>query len=67
MSSQIHKCECADTGCRVHPGEKCDKVTRTRILYRIDMEDYTGTRFCIPCTDDAMESGVFSEHSHSQR
>lgn len=30
------------------------------LLFRRDMEDLTGTLFCIPCTDDALESGLFT-------
>ena len=58
------RCECADKRCPVHPGSDCLFSTyqrnRIRTLRRVDMEDRTGTRFCIPCADDASESGLFS-------
>jgi len=57
-------CECGDPGCPVHKGsEKCS-AKPTQRLYRIDMEDETGTDMCDGCAEDAMDSGVFSdEHS----
>lgn len=56
-------CECADPGCLHHMGTAAchTPVGRTRILYRVDMEDETGTRMCAPCREDALESGLFSE------
>ncbi len=30
-------------------------------LHRIDMDDYTGTRFCGACADDARQSSLYSE------
>jgi hypothetical protein len=33
-------------------------------LYRVDMEDRTGTDFCEQCAADAMESGVFTDAAH---
>lgn len=57
------KCECRDPGCKVHPGfetaNPCERKA-TDTLYRIDMEDRTGTRFCKACALDAYESGLFS-------
>lgn len=58
--SMISACECSDAGCKAHVGKACDVRARTRTLYRVDMEDRTGTRFCSACADDAMESGLFS-------
>ncbi len=55
-----HLCECNDTGCLIHKGTQCKITGRTQILYRIDMEDVTGTMMCNPCANDAMESGLFS-------
>lgn len=54
------KCECADGGCPVCHGacKKCSSV----ILYRVDMEDRTGTAFCEQCAEDAMESGLFTDN-----
>ncbi len=55
------KCECADPGCPADHNVCMDGLVRESVvLYRIDMEDYTGTEFCNPCAGDAMESGVFS-------
>ncbi len=60
------KCECADKGCAVHKGRaECrfgqgDGCPMTR-LYRVDMEDRSGTLFCLPCADDAMESGLYTD------
>jgi hypothetical protein len=55
-------CECADPGCPAHLGlGKCAEPTYARSrLYRIDMEDHTGTVFCEECYEDALDSGVFS-------
>ena len=52
------KCECADQACC------CDGTCESApvvTLYRIDMEDHTGTLFCERCGDDALESGLFTE------
>lgn len=51
-------CECTDPGCS-HCLGYCQDIGETRV-FRIDMEDYSGTLMCAKCTDDAMESGVFS-------
>lgn len=57
----MKKCECADPGCRAHLGRsKCNREA-AQTLFRVDMEDKTGTRFCDHCTLDAMESGVFAD------
>jgi len=59
-TSKFPRCECADPGCPVHKGrESCDKFGR-QILYRIDMEDESGTSFCSKCAEDAWDSGVFT-------
>jgi len=52
------KCECADHACPVCKGN-CRQVA-TGILYRVDMDDVTGTAFCEGCGEDAMESGLFT-------
>lgn len=52
-------CECEDPGCPVHNDASCDGAARTT-LYRSDMEDRTGVRFCAACAEDAMSAGVFS-------
>jgi hypothetical protein len=53
-------CECFDTCCPVHKGRHCLE-SYTTTLYRTDMLDIGGTRFCEACANDAMEFGVFSE------
>lgn len=52
------KCECADPGCNACNG-LCTNLAKTT-LFRIDMDDYTGIDLCDECTEDAMESGLFS-------
>jgi hypothetical protein len=51
-------CECSDPGCPECGGECSHHSTET--LYRIDMEDESGTQFCDQCSADAMDSGVFT-------
>lgn len=55
--SKKTKCECADSGCPKCKG-KCERKAM-QTLYRVDMEDRTGTRFCNECAEDAYESGLF--------
>lgn len=52
-------CECSDKGCEVGHGAACTEPG-VSILYRVDMDDATGTLFCQCCGDDAMDSGLFS-------
>jgi hypothetical protein len=55
-------CECTDPGCPVHKGKsECSHFGRVVTLYRVDMEDETGTRMCRACAEDAMESGLFRD------
>ncbi len=65
-------CQCADRECPVGhtiPGGAlipCSKEAKTTV-YRIDMDDETGTPMCYGCASDAMLSGVFrSEGSWSE-
>lgn len=58
MSTDRGICECVDRGCTAHAGGFCDKPA-CATLYRSDMIDRTGTRFCEDCADDALASGVF--------
>ena len=60
-SKKASPCECCDPGCPVHPGGSCQNMTRTKLIYRVDMEDRTGTAMCPRCLTDAMNSGVFSD------
>ena len=53
----VMMCECSDPQCP-HCGGACDEIGR-ETLYRIDMEDHTGTRMCAVCSEDAMGSGLF--------
>lgn len=52
-------CKCSDPGCPVCNGF-CLEEAVTR-LFRIDMDDLTGTPMCEGCADDAMACGVFTE------
>lgn len=53
------QCECADRGCPVHKGNSVCKQSASTVVYRVDMEDRTGTRMCDGCASDALESGCF--------
>jgi len=55
-------CECSDPGCPAeHGSEEHGVVSRdVSILYRIDMEDNTGTAMCDECAEDAFASGLFT-------
>jgi hypothetical protein len=55
------RCQCSDRGCPVHPGISLCIRPASTTLFRIDMEDQTGTAFCDACAEDAMNSGLFSE------
>lgn len=59
------RCECTDAA-DGHPlesghthGQCTNKATST--LWRVDMEDVNGTRFCNDCAEDAWESDLFTE------
>ena len=59
------RCECFDRECpEGHTGQCINKAHMT--LWRIDMEDNGGTRFCRSCGDDAMESGNFTEEPEEE-
>lgn len=53
-------CECSDPSCPVHGAVSCGEEAETTV-YRVDMDDETGTEMCRGCADDALESGVFRE------
>ena len=54
------RCECSDFGCTVHEGRpNCSRNGHT-VIHRMDMVDETGTLFCWECSDDAMDSGLFT-------
>ena len=44
---------------RIKESPKCSNKSRLTVVYRVDMEDRTGTAMCPTCVNDAMESGVF--------
>lgn len=52
-------CECADTRCPECHGTCFEEGTI--LLYRIDMEDASGTLMCEGCSQDALESGLYTE------
>jgi len=53
------KCECSDPRCPAHYSVSDCKGVGNQVLYRIDMEDNSGTAFCDACAEDAMDSGLF--------
>lgn len=53
------RCECADRGCREHPGHgDCYEPAKHRVLRRDDMTN-GGTFMCKECAIRAKESGLF--------
>jgi len=55
------RCECADRLCPAeHNGQSHCRVLARIVLYRVDMDDRTGTAFCYPCADDSIASGLFT-------
>lgn len=56
----LGRCECSDPRCPVHNGRSECRRAATTTLYRSDTNDYSGVRYCDPCADDALESGLFS-------
>ena len=54
-------CECNDPGCNGHLRASVCRENATEILYRVDMEDASGTAMCNLCAIDAFESGVFTD------
>ena len=55
-------CQCSDKYCHVHDGTPSCEQPATTTLYRVDMDDQTGTEFCEDCAADAMHSGLFTEY-----
>lgn len=53
-------CECSDPGCPAHKGVSHCATQATDLLYRVDMQDETGTAMCDKCADDAFSSGLFT-------
>ena len=56
-------CQCHDKGCPIHKGNNCCSRQALYTLYRVDMQDSTGTDFCTACASDAMESGIFTDET----
>lgn len=54
-------CGCSDPGCPVHPGKSLCPNRADTTLYRVDMEDETGTMMCEACASDAFDSGLFTD------
>lgn len=52
------KCECADHACPAHPGVNCQDFSQ-HVVRRVDFAGEPRVRFCDPCFEDAMESGLF--------
>jgi hypothetical protein len=53
----MQTCEDGDAGC-VHCAGRCTRDA-VCVLFRVDMEDRTGTAFCETCSEDALASGLF--------
>lgn len=51
-------CECVDPGCP-HCAGNCEDRGTIRV-YRVDMEDESGSLLCEKCADDCFESGLFT-------
>jgi hypothetical protein len=54
------RCECGDSGCPAHKGTMHCGRRAVVTVFRVDMEDETGTIMCDACAADALESGVFT-------
>ena len=66
IDAQANTCECADPQCPAHKGtSKCANKANT-VLYRVDMEDASGTLMCDDCADDATQSGLFTDCDDSE-
>lgn len=55
----MYDCDCSDPGCPVHRGKSTCVISATQRLYRVDMDDPCGSRFCGACASDAFASGLF--------
>ena len=56
--SRKNLCKCSEGMCPCCFGSCWSVATVT--VYRVDMEDATGTPMCEGCADDAMDSGLFT-------
>jgi hypothetical protein len=57
-------CECSDPGCPAHKGKSSCERKANQTLWRVDMDDESGTRFCQRCADDAFDAGVFTDEAN---
>ena len=53
-------CECADPGCPAHKGVSDCAAKTACVLFRVDMDDETGTAMCEACAEDALKYDVFT-------
>lgn len=56
-------CDCTDRGCTQHRGFAWCNTLASEIVYRVDMEDLTGTLICSACARDAYETGLFTSEA----
>ena len=59
LANVYGECECSDQGCSEHEGKEDCKESANTILYRVDMQDASGTLMCDDCANDATMSGLF--------
>lgn len=59
------QCECSDPECLGCAGH-CTRDSAVTV-FRVDTEDRTGTQFCGPCAEEALESGVFTTEAPAVR
>lgn len=67
MDRTVKECECSDPWCPVHDGVSRCINRRKNLLFRVDMEDHTGTWMCSGCADDAFDSGLFRPATVSEK
>jgi hypothetical protein len=60
----MQMCECRDPGCPSCKGT-CPQPA-VWIMYRLDMEDQTGTPMCAECAGDAVNSGLYGSKAIEQ-
>jgi len=61
-------CKCADPGCgQCCGGRKPHSPGRPTRVYRVDMDDTTGSLFCSGCAQDALDCGMFSSQPPGKR
>ena len=65
-SHDVRGCECSDPLCEAHRGAACASAGEW-LLYRIDMQDETGTLFCEDCASCADSCGLYTDQSPQDR